>query len=102
MGQCSSSTKEDSTSETKNQSLTHIEITLIKNSWKLIVKQGLQQNGVNMMIRIFLEHKELKLTKKPVYHSSICSLVKLVESSNILISSSVSTKFSLFFVLLQM
>ena len=66
MGQCSSSTKEDSTIETKNQSLTHIEITLIKNSWKLIVKQGLQQNGVNMMIRIFLEHKELK----PLWHFS--------------------------------
>ncbi len=50
MGQCSTGNKEEST-DAKNQSLTSTELSLLKNSWKPVVKQGLQQNGTNMMIR---------------------------------------------------
>lgn len=83
MGQCSTANKEDMNDSQKNQNLTLSEGTLIRNTWKIVVGQGLALNGTNMMIRfvfffkykiqtvpsnkklilffrIFLEHKELK------------------------------------------
>ena len=50
MGQCTTGNKEES-SDVKNQSLNSSELSSLKNSWKPVVKQGLQQNGINMMIR---------------------------------------------------
>ena len=50
MGNCSSGNKEDK-NDSKNVVLTPNDITLIRNSWKLVVKEGLGKYGVNMMIK---------------------------------------------------
>lgn len=36
------------------------DIDIIRNSWKPVVQAGLSKYGTNMMMRIFIEHKELK------------------------------------------
>lgn len=61
MGQlnCSAPASEDKLKTP--QSLSSQDIDHIKSSWKHVVKSGLSINGVNMMIKIFVEHKELKL-----------------------------------------
>ena len=51
MGNCSSGNKEDK-NDSKNLVLTPNDITLIRNSWKLVVKEGLGKYGVNMMIKL--------------------------------------------------
>ena len=50
MGQlnCSTSNNEE---DGKIQTLSILDITNIKHSWKFVVKSGLKENGVNMMIR---------------------------------------------------
>lgn len=58
MGNCSSA-KIDET-DPKSLILTESEILLIKKSWKLVVTGGLSKYGTNMMIKIFIEHKDLK------------------------------------------
>ena len=57
MGQCSTVNKEDMTDSQKNQNLTLSEGTLIRNTWKIVVGQGLVLNGTNMMIRFILKIK---------------------------------------------
>ena len=51
MGQCSTANMEDMNDSQKNQNLTLSEGTLIRNTWKTVVGQGLALNGTNMMIR---------------------------------------------------
>lgn len=41
-------------------SLTPENINNLKESWKLVATSGFKEYGTKMMIRIFLEHKELK------------------------------------------
>lgn len=85
MGNCASSkfSKDCVEKDETRFLLTPQDVTLIKNSWKSVVKSGLAKNGTHMMIkyvfncflfkhfkswinffvifkRIFLEHKELK------------------------------------------
>ncbi len=52
MGQlnCSSASPEDAC-DPQNLILTTPDIANIKYSWKFVVKSGLKENGVNMMIR---------------------------------------------------
>ena len=61
MGNCKSGNKEDLKDKQANGTLlTQADIELVKNSWKLVVQGGLREYGANMMMRIFIEHKELK------------------------------------------
>ncbi len=50
MGQLNCSTNNNS-DESKIQTLSILDITNIKHSWKFVVKSGLKENGVNMMIK---------------------------------------------------
>lgn len=55
MGGCTGSQKHD-----LNQKLSPNEIKVITETWKLVVKSGLSKHGTNLMVKIFIEHKELK------------------------------------------
>ncbi|RNA20042.1 putative globin-like [Brachionus plicatilis] len=55
MGVCAGSQKYDF-----NQKLSPSEIKIITETWKLMVKSGLSKHGTNLMVKIFIEHKELK------------------------------------------
>lgn len=55
MGACTGSQRYDF-----NQKLSPSDIKLITDSWKLVVKSGLSKHGTNLMVKIFIEHKELK------------------------------------------
>ena len=69
MGQCSTVNKEDMTDSQKNQNLTLSEGTLIRNTWKIVVGQGLALNGTNMMIRfVFFLNIKFKLFPKQKTH----------------------------------
>ncbi len=52
MGQlnCSSVSSDDGV-DSQNKILTTPDISNIKHSWTIVVKSGLKENGVNMMIR---------------------------------------------------
>ena len=50
MGNCSTGSNED-TLDSKSQLLTQSDIANVKHSWTFVVKSGLKENGVNMMIR---------------------------------------------------
>jgi hypothetical protein len=52
MGNCSSGSKEDQI-DSKQQVLNTLDIANIKHSWTFVVKSGLKENGVNMMIRYY-------------------------------------------------
>lgn len=41
-------------------SLTKQDVYLIRKSWKIIVQSGLAKCGTLMMVRVFIEHRELK------------------------------------------
>jgi hemoglobin-like flavoprotein len=63
MGSCTSAlrnTAKIDRASNSDETLTSNDVELIKNSWKIVVKEGLTKYGVNMMIRVFLEHKNLK------------------------------------------
>jgi len=51
MGICSSGNNPDEGGDSKNVLLTEKDITIIKNSWKLVVNGGLSKYGTNMMIK---------------------------------------------------
>lgn len=55
MGVCAGSQKYD-----LNQKLSQNEIKVITETWKLVVKSGLSKHGTNLMVKIFIEHKEMK------------------------------------------
>jgi len=60
MGQLNCSSPANEETDKTPQPLSPQEIDNIKSSWQYVVKSGLSINGVNMMIKIFVEHKELK------------------------------------------
>jgi hypothetical protein len=52
MGSCSSMRRSNANEHAeKNLTLTPKDIEHIRNSWKIVVKEGLGKYGVNMMIR---------------------------------------------------
>lgn len=59
MGSCSSAHNKEDFDE-KSLILLPTEIELVRKSWKLVVETGLTKYGTTMMVRVFIEHKELK------------------------------------------
>lgn len=53
-------TERSNSSKSSSVVLTAENINNLKESWKLVAIAGFREYGTKMMIRIFLEHKELK------------------------------------------